>query len=208
MKKISLYFLIFFCTLQNAYTQVNTNRSIASAGIKSIIIDTDEVFHIKISTTETNLIKIKTHSEGEYYNQIAINYERVGDRLKLNSSYAENLTGGYDKLSAHKIFSMEIELEIPENLEVSVYSNIASVIGKGTFKSFSANLQQGACRLERFEGNAIINTYNGDISVTTIGASLDASTRNGTLNVLGDFNGRKTIKLRSLNGNISVLKTK
>lgn len=179
-----------------------------SEGINAIIIDTDEVFKINVSATNTNMIKIKTRSEGEYYNLIAINFKRFGDRLVLQSAYAEDLTGGFDKLSAHKIFSIELELEIPENLVVSINSNIASVIGNGKFESFSANLKQGACRLEIFQGNANINTYNADIWVETSNASLDVSSRNGTVEVSKRIKGPKTIKLRSLNGNISVLKTK
>jgi hypothetical protein len=46
----------------------------------------------------------------------------------LTSGFRKILQGGYDKLSIHKMFSIEITLEIPVNLQVFVRSNMPSVL--------------------------------------------------------------------------------
>jgi DUF4097 and DUF4098 domain-containing protein YvlB len=124
--------------------------------------------------------------------------------MVFTSRFRKILQGGYDKLSAHKVSSMEISLEIPENLQVFVRSNIALVTGKGTFKNLKIELKSGYCRLEYLEENAVINTYSGSIWVAAYNAKITTSSRNGTVNLPVQEYGKYQINLTSINGNISV----
>ena len=188
------------------YAQKDTREVIDAESIKSIQIDTDEVYLIKIISTKTSQISIKTHSEGEYFNDIILKTEQLKDVLKVNTQYPQILTGGYDKLSAHKVFSLEIELEVPQGLEIIINSNIASVEANGDFKYINANLKQGYCNLLDFSGNAVINTYSGHILVETSAGLVEANSRNGTVEIPDFLRGRNPLRLKSIDGDIKVRK--
>jgi len=206
LKKLCL--LWFFCFSMLLHAQRDTREIFNASGIESIDILTNEVFKITISASNTDRIRLITHSEGEYFNQILVQTKVDNGNLSIKTSYPQELTGGFDKLSAHKVFSLEIELEIPKDLEISVDSNIASLITSGSFSQLTANLKDGYCDLKDFAGNATINTYDGNIRVETSSGFVDAESRNGTVEIPEHFSGRNPIKLKSIDGNILVLKTK
>ncbi|WP_298593592.1 hypothetical protein [uncultured Christiangramia sp.] len=190
------------------HVQRDTREIFNAAGIESIDILTNEVFKITITATNTDRIRLITHSEGEYFNQILVQTKVDDGNLSIKTSYPQELTGGFDKLSAHKVFSLELELEIPKDLEISVDSNIASLITFGSFSQLTANLKDGYCNLREFAGNATINTYDGNIRVETASGLVEAVSRNGKVEIPEHFSGRNPIKLKSIDGNILVLKTK
>lgn len=201
--------ILFLCSiLVSGYcsAQKDTNEIIDASGIKSITIDTDEVYLIRIYAVNTSQIKIITHSEGEYFNDIILHTTQLENSLKINTKYPEKLIGGYDKLSAHKVFSLEVELEIPEGMEVMINSNIASLEGSGEFKSIHAGLKQGYCSLKNFSGAAIINTFSGNILVETGSGSIIAQSRNGSVEKPEFLPGGNSIKLTSIDGDIKVRK--
>lgn len=199
---ISILISIVFVT--PGFSQKDTSQSFDAEKIEQLYIYTDEVFKINIITSDTHQIILTSHSEGEYFNDISLETEMRQNKMILTSKFREILQGGYDKLSANKVFSMEITLEIPENLQVFVKSNIASVTGKGTFKNLQIELKSGYCRLEYFEGNAVVNTYSGSIWVDAHNAKITANSRNGKVNVPVTAYGKYRVNLTSINGNISV----
>ncbi len=200
---LSFLFLILGLTVN---AQRNTQQSIDATSLKTIQINSDEVFLITIHAAKSNVVSIKTHSEGEYFNNIILTSEVDGDILKLASEYPERLAGGFDKLSAHKVFSLEVELTIPENMNVEIRSNIASLTADGNFKRLFADLNQGYCQLSDFDGQALINTYKGNITVVTNSGNIDAHSRHGKVETPGFLAGRNPIKLTSIDGNITVRK--
>lgn len=204
LKKTLYLFVILISGI--GFAQKDTREIIDAKNIAEIYIDTDEVFLINILTEKTSEVKIKTHSEGEYFDDIILETFVSGSQLNIKTRYPKRLTGGYDKLSAHKVFSLEIELRIPEDLEVSISSNIASVQGKGNFKSVYAELKQGYCKLREFTGAAVINTFSGNIFIETSSGLIEANSRNGKVEVPQFLPGRNPLRLTSIDGNIMVRK--
>lgn len=203
--KFLLTFLIFLLSLF-AYAQKDTSKQLDAKEIKSVYINTDEVFKIIIKTRpNSDLISISTHSEGEYFNDIALNTEMRKNSIYLSTKFREILQSGFDKLSAHKVFSLEVTLEIPEELQVFIKSNIASVEAKGAYDFIQVQLKSGYCNLSNFTGNALVNTYNGAITIQTTDATVTAFSRNGKVNLPSIFNGKHLIKATSINGDIRVV---
>lgn len=190
------------------HAQQDTQEILLADGVKTISIHTDEVYKITIKTSSSRKLVLKTHSEGEYYNQIKLNTKLVDEKLHIKAVYPEILTGGYDKLSAHKVFAFEVELLMPQNLEIDIRSNIASVEAIGSFETFRADLKQGYCDLRKFSGNAVVNTFQGNITVETHSGKIEAHSRNGTISLPEFLPGGNTLKLTSIDGNIKVRKTK
>lgn len=203
-ENLILFIALWFTTI--CFSQKDTREIIDADNIKSISIYTDEVYLINIISTETSQVRIKTHSEGEYYNDIILETLVRGEDLSITTKYPGKLTGGFDKLSAHKVFSMEIELEIPEGLEVSIKSNIAALQTEGNFESVYADLKQGYCKLKEFTGTAVINTYSGNILVETSSGLIKANSRNGEVKTPKFLSGRNPLRLTSIDGDIMVRK--
>ena len=183
-------------------------QNIFSSDFEEIIIDADEIFKINIISEKRRTLKYKSHSEGEYVNDIRLKTGLKNHTFYIEAIYPKQLVGGFDKLSAHKVFSLELDLYLPEDKMIMVSSNSASLIVSGKFESFSANLQQGYCRLKSFEGNATINTYKGNIEAEVISGEITAKSRHGEVSVDQNLFGMHQIKLTSINGDISVRKTK
>lgn len=196
-----MFFIAFLASAQK-----ETSELIDAHNIRSIRINTNEVYQIRLTTTRSSQIAIKTYSEGEYYNNILLETTIEKKELKITTRYPEILTGGYDKLSAHKVFSIEVEIEIPRGKEVVISSNLASVIATGDYKSFYADLKQGYCKLLEFSGIAVINTYTGDILVETSTGLIEASSRNGKVEIPDFLPGRNPLRLTSIDGDIMVRK--
>jgi len=205
MKKLLLLF--FFLSYQ-VQAQKETTNTIDAEGINNLILSADEIFKITITTAPVETITITTHSDGEYYNQISLDARVEGETLLLESRFREILQSGYDKLSAHKVFAMEITLEIPEGLSVDIGSNLASVHAAGTYEYLLVQLKTGSCYLSRFTGDALVNTFNGNIDVSTSDARVKAVSRHGKIVLPEGNTGSHKMELTSINGNISVQKTK
>lgn len=200
-----LSYLLFVVCFFKGYTQNETLDIYDAAGIKQLYIQIDEVFKIDIKSSKTNKITITSSTRGEYYNDISLDVQVMQEQLQLTSQYNEILQNGYDKLSAHKVFSLEITLEIPEGLEVTVDSNIASLRAEGKFNYLQAQLRSGFCRLEDFSGNALVNTYSGGIEVETANANIIAASRKGSINLPEKFGGKHKVELHSITGDIRVV---
>ncbi|MFO7719806.1 MAG: hypothetical protein R6W85_05120 [Gillisia sp.] len=173
--KFYVSFLIFISVVFCSFSQKDVSGTYDAQNIEKLYIFTDEVFKINLKTSEKDKIILTSHSDGEYFNDISLNMELFQDRMILTTHFREILQSGYDKLSAHKVFSLEITLEIPEGLEVFIKSNIASVSGSGTYKNLEVELKSGNCELTSFQGNALVNTYIGSIDVQTKNAEITAS---------------------------------
>lgn len=203
MKRFTL--LLFFFCITTGFSQKSTLESYDAKDIQQLYIHLDEVFKINVTTSKTNRIGITTSAQGEYYNDISLEVEVLQERLVLTSKFREILQSGFDKLSAHKVFSMEITLEIPEGLEVYIDSNIAAVMAEGNFQNFQAQLRSGVCHLHNFSGDALVNTYSGGIVVETQNATIIASSRKGRLYIPRISLGEHKVELRSITGDIRVV---
>ncbi len=202
--KINLIILLFFVSY-SSYAQKDTSQIIDAKEIDQIYIDTDEVFKINLKTISGDQIKISSHADGEYFNDISLEYEQKGNVLNISSQFRKILQSGFDKLSAHKVFALEITMEIPEGLQVFIKSNIASVEAIGAFEYIQVQLNSGHCNLISFSGNALINTFTGAISIETTDATVIASSRNGSVSIPPDIPGTHQINATSINGDIRVV---
>lgn len=197
--------LLFFL---KSYSQKQTVEVLEAGRLERLVLNSDEVFKIRITTVPGHTIKIASRADGEYYNDISLETEEVGKTLFLRSQYREILQSGFDKLSAHKVFAMELEVEVPEDFVVEVKSNVATVFLNGNYEQVLVQLKSGSCFLNNFKGDAVVNTFEGNITVETENALIDADSRHGKVNLPPTSRGNNRISLHSINGNIEVTETK
>lgn len=202
------FFVLFSFFVFWLYGQKTEVKIIENNLIKSIVIEGDDIFKIKVKTARTNTFTLTSKIEGEYAEKTSIITETKNDSLLINSAYQTYSQKENDKLNAHKVLSIEVELEIPENLSLYFKSEIASAEVNGSYKQLVLELNQGNAKLVNFIGDAIINTFNGNIDIETNYASIDALTKTGTINKEEIIKAENEILLHSINGNIKISKTK
>lgn len=202
-----IFACLFFSSL-SVLAQKEVSRVLDAGNLNRIVLSSDEVFRISVTTAPVHSISIKSHTDGEYYNDISLDSQIKGHTLYLKSRFPEALQNGFDKLSAHKVFAMEVKLEIPEDMSMEIKSNVASVFLEGEYENVLVQLTSGSFYAEEFSGNAVVNTFDGNIILATRNALIDAETRHGSLTLPHSTGGFHKIKLTSINGNIEVSETK
>lgn len=203
-----IVFLLYSLSFISLYGQKAEEITINNNTIKSIVIEDDTIFKININTTSTKAIKITSKIEGEYSKRTHLLTQISNDVLSITSVYPKLTTKTDDKLNAHKVHSIEIAIEVPENLSLYIKSAIASAKISGTYKNLILELNQGNAKVLNFAGNATINTHNGNITLETNNAKIKAKTKTGTIKSEKITQSTNQIKIASINGNIKIYKTK
>ncbi|WP_452222742.1 hypothetical protein [Lacinutrix chionoecetis] len=203
--KVFILFLLSF-VLVNA--QKVEEKTITNGSIQTIVVEGDALFKIDVKTTETNSISIVTKTEGEYAQNTIVFTDTRKDSLIISTVNQTIFKNPNDKLSAHKVLSIELFLEIPKNLNLYCKSSIASSQIAGTYKQLIVELHQGNIGLLNFSGDAIINTFNGNIMLETNTATINAKTKTGNLVSEKIEPSESKIEIHSIHGNINIYKTK
>lgn len=201
------FLLVFFFYGSQLNAQRKKVEVIPAKNIQKIFIQADEVFEISIKTTPKDTIRYTVEAEGEYLQDIYINSSIEGQKLNLQSHYKKDLLGGEDKLAAHKVFAVNLSLEVPEKRKVVVLSNLASVYASGNFAYLETELKSGQAKLTNFSGRAFVVTYGGDVFITTKQANVEAVSNLGKVKVGSKLDFGKLIRIKSISGDILVNKT-
>jgi len=208
MLKKSGYILVFVFLTVTVYAQKVIDKSWDIMGIDRLEIVSDDIFNIVINSSDTSGINLITKIEGEHNENVVLNISEENKTLTLSTGFTPYFQALDDKLAAHKVISIEMELYISNKLEVFVRSIMTSLTTHGRYKDLHVELGDGNCVLNDFEGDAQLLTIDGNITVVahdTVKA--EGKTRNGKLiNELSTI-GNYTILAESVNGDITLLKS-
>ncbi|WP_430411230.1 hypothetical protein [Kordia sp.] len=159
--KYILPFLLFITTC--CFAQKITQQTLSIYEIDEIRINTDKIFQLNIISTNANVIKIETRMEGEYFRDLNIITATKNKQIQLSCELAENFEIPNDKLSAHKVFSVTMNIYLPKKLKVQLEGDGTQVHIKGNYKRFQAILISGNFTLTNFTSEAEIQTKKGNI---------------------------------------------
>lgn len=202
--KVHPLFLFCLCCFFGNAQNIKVSQMEASK-IKKIEFNIDVVNNLKLSTHKHKYISLKTTTEGEYQNDIFLWNKANETTFYVNSNFDAKLENGFDKLSAMKVFSVEIEVIVPENLSISIESSTANLTATGLYYKINAALKTGNIQLQNFEGNAYLYTYTGNVSAVARDVKVEASSRNGKVSIDGFLLERYFMKITSIDGNIKVV---
>ena len=202
-----IIFIVFLFFVFQIQAQKITNKSFSSEEISTLIIDGSSIFKISIETAKAKTISIQSFVEGENNEHVVLLAEIKNNQLLVSSAYQPLYVAASDKLSIHKLISIELQITIPENFVVSMSSNIASVFMSGNYKQVTSELLNGSFNAENFYGNLVVNTIHGDIHLATNQAIVEVSSKHGIMSQEILDVGKQQISLNSINGNITVTKT-
>ena len=205
--KYYLFVVLLVIISRQTYAQKHIAKNLDASHISNIKIDGNNLFKINITSQVTNSVDMLMKVEGEDNEQILLLSRVQNDTLYLGSSYQPLFTPPDNKSSAHKQISIELVLQIPENVNLFLKSDIASVFISGNYHNVLIELLNGHFKTKQFSGNLAVNTLLGDIDVGTNNAIVNCSTRNGTIFQEKLIAGQNQISLNSVNGDITVTKT-
>ncbi len=200
-----LYIICLLITFQ-LKAQKQLEKHIEDASIENIDIDGNGIFKIKINTHNGSVIKIKANVEGEHNEHIVLITNQVENSLRISAQWHPFFIQDNDKLSAHKVISIELDITLPNNINLYVNSDIASAEIKGNYKELEIELINGNCDLYTKANYTKINTIQGNIMVLTKDTSVEAITKNGKKDIDITINGNNKMFLNTLNGDIKVVK--
>ena len=206
MKSYFVFILLIIFSGQ-LFSQKKLFKTYDKGTIHTLFIDSDDIFQIKLSTSPTDKITIYTQIDGETFESSLLHAEIVDGVFKITTGRTPDFTPFNDKLSAHKILSIVVEVTLPEDLNLDIYSTLASVKAQGMYDKIRLNLGRGGCELSsfRFRESVLINTISGNIVLETKKADIDAQSRNGNVVIPKGMTGIKTMQLQSIDGDITVI---
>ncbi len=208
MKYYSVFILLVVFS-GNLFAQKKLFKTYDVSDTHTLFIESDNIFQIKLTTAQTDQITIYTQIEGETFESALLHTEIVDGVLKITTGRTPDFIPFNDKLSAHKILSIVLEIILPEGLILDVYSTLASVDAQGNYNQVRMNLGRGGCHLSgfRFRESVHINTISGNITVETRNVNILAQSRNGNIVIPKGMTGIKTMDLHTIDGDITVIKS-
>ncbi|MEM7084764.1 MAG: DUF4097 family beta strand repeat-containing protein [Bacteroidota bacterium] len=208
MLKTLVYIGLLFFAFSEGHAQKIMEKSWDASSVERLEVISDEVYHIIITSEPTERVSVRAKVEGEHSENVALLISEENKTLSISSGFTPFFVKQNDKLAAHKVISIEMEIRVPQDMKVLVKGAIVSVETKGTFKEILLDLRNGNCVLTHFKGNAQLTSRNGDITVFArqTGARI-VDSRNGHIkNELPD-KGQFLITAESVNGDITLLKS-
>ncbi|MFD2824908.1 hypothetical protein ACFSYG_00365 [Leeuwenhoekiella polynyae] len=193
-----------FAVLNSGYSQKQILYTQPATDLEGVFVNSDEVFQIHVTSTNTNAIELKAEIEGETFETVLLDVHVENRLWVISTKRAPGYQKIDDKLAAHKVLSVVLKIKMPQNKELWVDSSLTSVELTGLFKFINLNLSSGDCKLNAFRGSGIINTLRGGIEVETEDNQIEAITRHGKLQVENNAYGSQHLNLKSVDGDIRV----
>jgi len=177
--------------------------------INELYIYSNEIFKIKITARETKEITVATIIDGETFASTMLNTATSDGVLKITTGKTPDYIPFNDKLAAHKVLAIELEIIIPIDLDVSIYSTLASVDTYGKLGQVRIDLGRGHFKGEefRFRESAKINTISGSIYVSSNLLNVNAQSRNGLVNIPTAQGEGPLLDIKSIHGDVTVVKS-
>lgn len=199
---------MLYCFLLTSFSVEAQNvleKKLKANDIDTIVINGNQIFRIAVATEKTDVITMTSTLDGEYQNEFQITTEENDKNLTLSLEHLSLNTIADDKRNAHKVIAATLYLQIPEDLNLTIKSDVGSVELEGDFKVLSVELLNGHFEFTGKARAATVNTLDGDIKVVTSNATVRANSNHGQVNLDEFAESNSNWKLRSINGNISVV---
>lgn len=194
--------------LSSANSQKTLHKTIVDSHVMSIVIDGENCYQLNLETSSSDELEINAKIEGEYSKDLVVHLENKGKSIWVSTGFQPNFVFPNDKLSAHKVISISLDVKIPEYKEVVVFGTSSNVFASGDYNKLTVKLSGGDCRLFEVGEEAEVTTQKGGIWLTTESGMVNAVSDYGKVYGQNFPKGNKLYVLRSKQGNIYLNKTK
>ncbi|WP_245812800.1 hypothetical protein [Flagellimonas flava] len=176
--------------------------------VEYIQVDSQFCYRVTLSTSKSNEVEVSALMEGEYAKDLVVTLEERGETILIAATFQPNFTAPNDKLSAHKVVSIALDVSVPQYKNVSVYGTVSNVKASGDFKNLNVSLSNGRCVLKDIGESVTVQTQKGDIFLETANGNINAKSTYGRV-VRDDIpKGDNRYILNTIEGTIQLKKTK
>ncbi|MFS4415855.1 hypothetical protein [Maribacter sp. 2307ULW6-5] len=177
--------------------------------ISLIQIDVTHCFelHLHTDSERNDTVELQAQMDGEYGPDLYVDSYVEGSTLFIVAGFHLEFVPPEDKLGAHKVVSISLDVNLPAHKKVNVMGTSAHVVAKGSYQELNVALADGPCELRDVYGRAGVRTQSGPIAVYGRAANIRARTKFGSLAANPIPLGKSTLDLYSVTGNIELYKT-
>ena len=171
-------------------------------------IDTDKSFEAEITAHEGNNLIVDAKLDGEYAEALSVVISKQGSTLWVSTEFDPSFIHPNDKLSAHKVVSVSLRIQIPSNLDVQVFGTSCNVTMSGEFSNVDIVLNDGNCTLNQVARKVNVHTQSGNINLNSIQGVIRAVSHYGQVLQERIPEGDKLYELETVSGDITLQLTK
>lgn len=199
--------LIFCCTICVVSGQKLVTKAVANPESQRIYVAAKNCFQVNLTTAQSQELEVKATIEGEYLDDLIVKIEEQGKDIFVSTGFLPNFIHPNDKLSAHKVVSIALEISVPNNANIQVFGTNTNLIAQGQYKNLKVTLADGNCTLKNISAKADIKTQKGNIILNTESGTISTHSQYGKVSLHNIQKGNSEYLLRSVEGNIAVIKT-
>ena len=204
----ALVLLLTFLSICNLHGQKLVKKALVGPKIVSIHIDAQFCYQIDLSTSNKKEVEVEASIEGEYAKDLLITIKEEGPTVLIGAGFQPNFDNPNDKLSAHKVISIALQVSVPKYKEVHVYGTNSNVTVEGKYKKLDVKLDDGRCVLNNVIEMVDVTTQKGDILLSTSMGNIIAKSVYGKVYLDSIPQGYNQFILNTVEGNIRLQKTK
>ncbi|MFT4831875.1 MAG: hypothetical protein ACI815_001526 [Psychroserpens sp.] len=206
MKNTLLVTLLFSCCFLNA--QKTVKKTIIDPKTSFIQIDAENCFEVILDTSNSTDLIVDAAMDGEYNPNLLVNVKQDGTTIFVSAGFQPNFIVPNDKLSAHKVVSISLKINLPNYINAKVYGTSCNVTASGRYQSLDVILSDGRCTLNNVGENSAVRTQSGDIFLFSSKATITAISTYGEVIEELIPTGNDNFRLQTITGNIHLKKTK
>ena len=198
---------LFLFSMQIVSGQKIVQKTILNNTDTAIDVNTTDCYLVTIHTSKTNEIVVEATMAGEYSNDLVLNIFEEGNTLLIDTSFNANFELPNDKLGAHKVIAISLNIVIPKNLKVNLHGTSSTINAHGLYDKLTISLNDGKCVLKTTGEKASITTQSGTIELFTKSAKINATSNYGKVLSEEIPLGYSEFNLNTITGDIHIYKT-
>lgn len=204
----TLLFLPALFFLVHLQGQKLVKKAFIGPRTESIQIDAQYCYRIDLTTSPTDEVQVSASIEGEYAKDLLVSIEEKGTTVLVSAGFQPIFINPNDKLSAHKVVSIALQISVPEYKQVSVFGTNSNVNATGKYENLHITLSDGICMLENVSETVEVATQKGDIWLSAPKGHILAESTYGKVDPETIPFGHNQFILKTVEGDIHFKKTK
>lgn len=204
----ALVFLMFVFTLVNAHGQKLVSKAFVGPRTQTIQIAAQYCYRIDLRTEPIDEVHVSATMEGEYARDLLVSFEQSGTTAVISTDFQPNFVDPNDKLSAHKVISIALEISVPEYKNVDLFGTKTNLYATGKYKDLKITLSDGRCTLSNVSESVRVTTQKGDILLFASSGDIISKSTYGSVQKETIPFGDNRFFLKTVEGDILVTKTK
>lgn len=157
---------------------------------------------LKLTTHSSDEVALSTQSEGEYQLQYVVVTQHEDRWLTVYPQRVPAFNTLNDKLSAHKVIAMTLEMQIPEAIVVEIEATRGAIDISGRYRELKVQLDEGSLKMTHRAEQSVIKTKGASVFLNVESGMIESNTETGR--VIGSIlpNQNYRYQISSQNGPI------